>query len=88
VYYGCGKRSIEPNVEIGYPCNFAAYDTDNNGKIDRNEFKKALRVANSTEVWKSFKAWDKTGDGVISCGEFLGSEHEFKCQPHGCKTKF
>ena len=85
VNVGCGKRSIEENVEIGYPCNFAAYDTDNNGKIDRNEFKKTLRVANPMEVFKSFKTWDKNQDGVISCGEFLGSEHEFQCEPHGCE---
>ena len=84
-YYGCyGKRSVQPELKIGFPCNFAEYDADGNGKIDKNEFRAVVKVSNSTEVFENFKEWDKIEDGGISCREFLTSEHEFQCRPHGC----
>ena len=85
-YYGCyGKRSVQAELKIGYPCNFAEYDTNGNGQIDKNEFKAIVKVSNSTEVLESFQEWDKIKDGAISCREFLTSEHEFQCKPRGCE---
>ena len=86
VRYGCGKRSLQPAVEIGYPCNFTEYDTNGNGQIDKAEFQKALKTSNSAAVLESFKEWDDNGDGVISCGEFMTSSEEFQCKPQGCKS--
>ena len=86
-YYGyCGKRSTQPNIEVGYPCNFAQYDTNKNGKIDPREFKTALRMQDSASLQKLFKRWDKNGDGMINCREFMTSEHDFECKPKGCKS--
>ena len=85
VPYGCGKRSMQPQVEIGYPCNFTEYDTNGNGQIDKAEFQKALKTSQSAAVLESFKEWDDNGDGVISCGEFMTSSEEFQCKPKGCK---
>ena len=86
IYVGCGKRSMGSNVEIGYPCNFAEYDTNKDGQIDENEFKTALKVSDLDAVLENFKSWDKNGDGAISCGEFLNSGHEFRCKPQDCRS--
>ena len=82
----CGKRSMEPEVEVGYPCNFAEYDTNENGQIDKAEFQTALKISDSAAVLESFNEWDEDGDGVISCDEFMTSSNEFECKPHGCKS--
>ena len=85
VYRGCfGKRSTQPEIKVGFPCNFTEYDKNGNGQIDLKEFKTTLKMSNSTDLLESFKEWDKTKDGVISCSEFLNSEHEFECKPYGC----
>ena len=85
-YYGCyGKRSVQPELQIGYPCHFAEYDASGNGEIDKSEFKAIVKVSNSTEVLENFQEWDKTKDGAISWREFLTSEHEFQCKPRGCE---
>ena len=84
-----GKRSLAPAVEVGFPCNFAEYDTNGNGEIDKKEFQTALKITVTSEnisVLDSFKEWDKNGDGLISCDEFRTSKHEFECQPHGCES--
>ena len=86
VYIGCGKRSMQPQVEIGYPCNFTEYDTNGNGQIDKAEFQTALKISHSAAVLESFKQWDDNGDGVISCDEFMTSSEEFQCKPKGCKS--
>ena len=87
-YYGCsGKRSAEPELKIGYPCDFAEYDTSKNGKIEFKEFTAALKMSNSTDVFENFQKWDKNKDGAISCREFLNSEYEFQCKPRGCTMK-
>ena len=84
VYKSCfGKRSM-PEIKTGFPCNFAEYDKNGNDKIDKNEYRMTLKMQNSTDLFESFQEWDKTKDGVISCREFLNSEHEFECKPYGC----
>ena len=81
------KRSVEPEIDAGFPCDFAEYDTDGNGQISRDELLATLHMKKSqaVDLDRPFKVTDKDGDGGIDCGEFTTSNFEFKCEPHGCK---
>ena len=72
-------------MQVGFPCNFAEYDTNKDGEIDKAEFETVLNVSDSAAALEVFNTWDKNGDGVIDCAEFLTiGKSEFQCEPKGC----
>ena len=85
--YCYGKRSMEPEIDIGFPCDFSKYDTDKDGKISKEELLVTLRMKQNQvgDLKRPFEDVDKNGDGGIDCGEFKTSKFEFKCEPTGCK---
>ena len=84
-YYTCssGKRSLEPPVQMGFPCNFNEYDTNGDGEISKDELKNTLSLSEE-DAGKLFETLDKNEDGSVSCEELQSSDLEFKCKPKAC----
>ena len=75
-------------MQVGFPCNFAEYDTNKDGEIDKAEFETVLNVSDSAAALEVFNTWDKNGDGVIDCAEFLTTgKSEFQCEPKATQCK-
>ena len=85
--FGCGKRSPEPAVEVGFPSNFTEYDKNNDGFISKSEFFATVKMSPTEPgLLQDFKRADKNNDGKLDCKEFLNSGFEFEQPPHGCKS--
>ena len=67
-----GKRSSEPEMNIGFPCDFTKYDTDKDGKISEEQLMAVLHVNKSQagDLDTAFDDADEDDDGSIDCEEF------------------
>ena len=87
-WHFCGrKRSVakQNEVEIGFPCNFTKYDTNNDKSISFEEFMAATELPEAT-AQEIFKMADKNKNGGIDCKEFLAMKVEFDGKPK-CNDK-
>ncbi|XP_031572947.1 EF-hand calcium-binding domain-containing protein 1-like [Actinia tenebrosa] len=62
-------------IPLPLPDKFSDYDSNNDGQISYEEFKKALpHVKDNTAIRKGFHFIDRNGDSHIDCKEFLKSQ--------------
>lgn len=75
-----GKRSKISNETRHFPCKFAAYDLDGNGKITYKEFVKSQKMkADDKGNQKVFKLADRDDDKVLTCKELSDAPFRFAC---------
>lgn len=88
IKFGCGKRSMGPEIEAGFPCNFTKYDVNKDGVISKEEFLKTMNMKSlQADMEKTLKQADKNYDGNLSCDEFKEAPIEFQCEPIGCQVQ-
>ena len=82
-WHYCGRKRSNTEqrpTEVGFPCDFRKYDTNEDRSISLQEFTAVTELPKES-AQSIFKDADKNDDGGITCDELMKSNLEFECKP-------